>query len=405
QPTDAPAAPPADNSDTAWLTADAQRIFDALDCTDPANLTGGINDDPAKPLVTCSQDGTAKYVLGPADLQGTAIDDAVSAQEQNSQGIPTGGWEVRLDLDGPGGAAFEDTTARLALLTDPQNRFGIVLDGLVIIAPSVSGPIPGGTASITGGFTQAETETLANQLRFGALPLSFDVASENQISATLGSEQLERGLLAGLIGLGLVVVYSLLQYRALGLVTIGSLGAAAVITYGVILLLSWLQGYRLSLAGIVGLIVAIGITADSFIVFFERVRDEIRDGRSLVAAVEVGWHRARRTILISGAVNLLSAVVLYVLAVGNVRGFAFTLGVTTLVDVVLVILFTHPVVALLARTRFFGGGHKLSGFDPVHLGSVVARHALRAGGPRQTVAARRAAARAAGTGERTEGDA
>nr|WP_211290980.1 protein translocase subunit SecD [Kineococcus xinjiangensis] len=392
QPTATPTPPPTDNSDLAWVTPEVQQILTDLDCSNPEP---GFLDDRERVLVTCNQEGTAKYVLGPVELDGTAISSASSAQAQNEQGLATGGWEVRMNFTGEGGRTFEEITKRLSVLPPPQNQFGIVLDGLVITAPRLSGPIPGGLASIEGDFTQEETETLASQLRFGALPLSFEVESEEQVSATLGQDQLRNGLIAGLIGLALVVVYSLIQYRALGLVTVGSLLIAGLLTYGVIALLSWLQGYRLSLAGVVGLIVAIGITADSFIVFFERVRDEIRGGRGLTSAVEVAWHRARRTILISGAVNLLSAVVLFVLAVGNVQGFAFTLGVTTLIDVVVVFLFTHPIVALMARTKFFGGGHKLSGFDPVHLGSVVARHALRAGPPQETtIAARRAAARA-----------
>jgi preprotein translocase subunit SecD len=236
---------------------------------------------------------------------------------------------------------------------------------------------------------------LANQLRFGALPLSFTVESTEQISALLGSEQLRKGLLAGLIGLALVVGYSLLQYRALGLVTVASLIVAGGLTYLAITLLSWIYGYRLSLPGVTGLIVAIGITADSFIVYFERIRDEVREGRSLVAAVETGWSRARRTIIASDAINLLASVVLYLLAVGGVRGFAFTLGLTTILDLVVVMLFTHPVVSMLARTRFFGGGHRLSGFDAKHLGRAPAyagRGRVRGSGERMTIAERRAAA-------------
>ena len=220
----------------------------------------------------------------------------------------------------------------------------MVLDGLVISAPSLESGviISDGTAEISGSFTRESAASLANQLNFGSLPLNFKVQSEEQISATLGSEQLRMGLIAGIIGLILVVLYSMLQYRALGLVTVSSLVVSATITYGVITLLSWLYGYRLSLPGVAGLIVAIGITADSFIVYFERIRDELREGRVLGAAVERGWARARRTILASDTVNLLAAVVLYFLAVGGVQGFAFTLGLTTLIDVLVVFMFTHP---------------------------------------------------------------
>jgi preprotein translocase subunit SecD len=225
--------------------------------------------------------------------------------------------------------------------------------------------ISGGTGN---PFKQAQANTLANQLSFGALPMNFDVSSKEQISATLGSEQLQKGLLAGLVGLILVVLYCLFQYHVLGFVAVGSLGASAVLVYGTILLLSWIQGFTLSLASIIGLIVAIGVTADSFIVYFERIRDELRDGRSLELAVSRGWKRAIRTILASDAVNFLAAVILYILAVGNVRGFAFTLGLTTLIDLVVVALFTHPIVLLLSKLRFFREGHPASGLSPERLG-------------------------------------
>ncbi|SDQ47793.1 protein translocase subunit SecD [Quadrisphaera sp. DSM 44207] len=399
----APAAPaaPADPSDLAWVTPEVLTQLDALDCSDPTAIGTSLEDDPTRPIVTCSDDGAAKYVLGPVEVEGTDIDTASAGLETTAQGATTNNWIVQLDLSEEGGDAFLDATSRLSTLEPPRDRFAVVLDGVVITSPSVDSPIPGGQAQISGGFTQESATTLANQLQFGALPISFTVQTEEQISAVLGSEQLQRGILAGLIGLVLVVVYSLAQYRALGLVTVASLVVAAGLSYTAITLLSWYQGYRLSLAGVAGFIVSIGITADSFIVFFERVRDEVREGRSLVAAVETGWARARRTIIISDAVNFLAAAVLYVLAVGGVRGFAFTLGLTTLIDLLVVLLFTHPVVALLARTKFFGGGHRLSGFDAEHLGRTVAyagRGRVRTPaerGARQTIAERRAAERAA----------
>ena len=384
-PTDLPPAP-ADpstgtGSDLGQITPEVAEQFAALDCTDPANRAGGVQTADDAVLVTCDPEGTAKYVLGPVELSGTDISGSASAQETNSQGFTTGGWVVTLDFTNAGGQAFGDITTRISQLPPPQNQFGVVLDGLVISAPSVSGPIAGGTAQISdggsGSFTRETTEALSNQLRFGALPVSFEVQTESQISATLGVEQLERGILAGLIGLGLVVLYSLSQYRALGLVTVGSLVVAALLSYGAILLLSWTSGYRLSLPGVAGLIISIGVTADSFIVYFERVRDEVREGRSVVAAVQTGWARARRTIIIADVIQLLAAVILYVLAVGGVRGFAFTLGLTTIIDLVVVALFTHPVMSLLARSRFFGEGHKMSGFDAEHLGATVAAYAGR----------------------------
>jgi preprotein translocase subunit SecD len=288
--------------------------------------------------------------------------------------------------------------------TDVRNRFAIVLDGRIISAPTTQGIITDGKPQISGSFTQESAKTLADQLKFGALPIGFEVLSQEVISATLGSAQLTSGLIAGLIGLLLVVGYSVFQYRALASVTLASLVVAAVLTYLVIAIMSWRQGYRLSLAGVAGLIVAIGLTVDSFIVYFERIRDELRDGRSLDGAVEAGWKRALRTILAAKSINLISAIVLFLLAVGNVRGFAFTLGITVIIDVVVVVLFTHPMLQLLASTRFFSSGHPASGLDPNALGAVYRGRAQfrapavaaksgasREAARRQTIAERKAA--------------
>jgi preprotein translocase subunit SecD len=407
EPVAEPAPEPTDASDPAFLTPEVLAEFQALSCLDPNDPAAGVTrvqqGDPDQPLVVCSSEGFEKYVLGPVEVAGTNVDDAQWGFGQGQTGASTGQVVVNIQFDGQGTSQFADVSRRLFGLEGDRNRFGIVLDGVVISAPTMNGIIPNGEAQISGNFTQESAEALANQLRFGALPLSFEVQSTETISATLGSEQLRLGLLAGVIGLLLVVVYSLIQYRALGLVTVASLLIAGLITYGLLLIFSWRQGYRLSLPAVAGLIVAIGITADSFIVFFERIRDEIRDGRSLEVAVERGWERARRTILASDAVSFLAAVVLYLLAVGGVRGFAFTLGLTTIVDLIVVFLFTKPLVTLLARTKFFGGGHKWSGFDPEHLGSTVARRAVRSGarvpasdGP--TIAERKKAERDANQG-------
>jgi preprotein translocase subunit SecD len=287
-------------------------------------------------------------------------------------GASTGQWAVNIVFDDQGTEDFAKVSQRLFALNGqtPRDQFAFVLDGAVLSAPQMNGVITDGRPQITGSFTQESSKALADQLKFGALPISFTVQSSDTISATLGTSQLQAGLIAGLIGLVLVVIYTLFQYRALGSVTIASLVIVGVITYLTITILSWREGYRLSLAGIAGLIVAIGFTADSFIVYFERVRDELRDGRPLVGAVEAGWKRAFRTILASKGVNLLAAVVLFVLAVGSVRGFAFTLGITTVIDVIVVILFTHPMLQLLAQTRFFSSGHPWSGLDPNALGAV-----------------------------------
>lgn len=368
---------PENPSDLAQITPELQEQFDALDCTLPENLVGGDSGPTDSAFVACADDGSAKYILGPVEIEGTDISNANSGLRVGQNGVVTNEWVVNIEFDGEGTQAFREVTTRLTSLPAPQNQFAMVLDGLVISAPVSQVAIPDGKAEISGSFTRDSAATLANQLNFGSLPLTFEVQSQEQISATLGSEQLEKGLLAGAIGMLLVVIYSLFQYRTLGLVTVASLGIAAVITFGVISVLSWTIGYRLSLAGVAGLIVAIGITADSFIVYFERIRDELRDGRTLNSAVEKGWERARRTILASDAVNFVAAIVLYYLAVGGVRGFAFTLGLTTLVDLVVVFLFTHPLMQLLARTKFFANGHPASGLDPRRLGVRTARYAGR----------------------------
>ncbi len=288
-PTTAPAGKPANASDPAWITPDVQAAYTALNCANPKDIEA-IVDDPAKPMVTCSVDGRAKYILGPAEVLGSEVSNATSGQQQTQSGS-TGIWEVRLDFNAAGTKAFGDVTSRLVVLPPPRNQFAIVLDNLVISAPVTQAALTAGNASITGSFTAASSKVLADQIKFGALPMSFELQTQDTISPTLGGDQLRRGLLAGLIGLILVVVYSLFQYRALGLVTVSSLIIAASITYATVTLFGWSYGFRLTMAGVTGLIVSIGITADSFIIYFERVRDEVRDGRALRAAVETGWVR------------------------------------------------------------------------------------------------------------------
>jgi preprotein translocase subunit SecD len=314
-------------------------------------------------LFACSQEKTEKYLLGPTLIEGNQLATAVAGIPQNNVN-----WVVNLEFNPEGSAAFEAATRELSQKTEPENRFAIVLDGVSISAPTVNEPIPGGRAEISGNFTQRSATELANVLKYGALPLAFDVSEVNNVSATLGGEQLRAGIIAGIIGLALVVGYCFLYYRGLGIVVVASLAIGGVITYASMVLLGSSVGFALNLPGIAGAIVAIGITADSFVIFFERIRDEVRDGRSLRTAVETGWRRARQTILIADAVSLLSALVLFVLAIGAVKGFAFTLGLTTLIDVAVVFLFTKPLMTLLARTKFYGGGHVLSGLDPGHLG-------------------------------------
>jgi preprotein translocase subunit SecD len=366
----AAAAKPKDATDLAWITPELGSQFTALDCSAP-NALESMVDDPTKPLVTCDDTGAEKFILGPVIVGGDQIGDASAGYQVSQTGQTTSVVEIALTLKGEGKDAYAEYSKKMVTLQSPQNRLAATLDSRVIVAPAFQSAILDGRASITGGFSIETARALANQLKFGALPMSFDLQTRAQISPTLGGEQLRLGLLAGVLGLLLVVLYSLLQYRALGLVTVASLAIAATMTYGIITVLGWSHNLRLDMAGVTGLIVAIGVTADSFIVFFERVRDEVREGRALRAAVEAGWARGRRTILAADGVNILAATILYLLATSNVRGFAFTLGLTTLIDLVVVMLFTHPMVALLANTEFFGGGHRWSGLDPERLGAKI----------------------------------
>ena len=355
----------------AGVTEDLNSRFAALDCSIAANLEGTGADAPAETIVACSRDGGAKYILGPAEVLGQEVSSAEAGYDP-SQGLA---WYVSLSFNGDGTKAFAAITTRVTSLQSPLNQVAIVLDGLVVSAPRINEPIPSGNAQITGSFTQVEAQDLANVLKYGALPLAFDRGEVQQVSPTLGADQLNAGLLAGFLGLGLVVIYSLLYYRGLGLVTVGSLAIAGALVYLLFLVLGEAIGFTLTLAGIAGAIVAIGVTADSFIVFFERIRDEMREGRSLRSAVETGWMKARHTILVADAVSLIAAILLYFFAVGGVRGFAFTLGLTTLVDLIVVFLFTKPIVTLLAGVKFFSSGHPLSGLSPKSIGMKLTKSA------------------------------
>jgi preprotein translocase subunit SecD len=308
-----------------------------------------------------------KFVLDKAAVLGKDIKSASATQSTTSVD-----WQTNLNFDSAGGAAFGKVTEQMFSkygVNSVQDELAVVLDGNVISFPVIQGAIPGGSAQITGSFSQEEATNLANVLNYGALPLTFTKESVQSISPSLGSAQLRAGLIAGAIGLLLVVLYCLLYYRGLAVVAVSSLIIAGVLVFEAIVLLGKYQNFALQLSGVAGLIVAIGITADSFVVFFERLRDEVRDGRTLRTAVERGWKRARRTVLVSDTVSFLAAALLWYFSLGEVKGFAFTLGLTTIIDVVVVFLFTKPMVTLLARTKFFGQGHPLSGLDPARLGA------------------------------------
>ena len=349
------------------VTAELNAQYAALECTLPQNRQGGGGAGEAATVVSCDRDGTSKYILAPAEVLGRQVTKASSViSTQNAAG-----WYVILDFDGEGTSKFGAMTTRLTSLPSPQNQAAIVLDGLVYSAPRINEPINTGTAQITGNFTQEDAQDLANVLKYGALPLAFDRGEVQQVSPTLGADQLRGGLIAGVLGLMLVIIYSLLYYRGLGIVSVGSLLVATAIALLSFLLLGKAIGFTLTLAGIAGAIVAIGITADSFIVYFERIRDEVREGRSLKSAVETGWKRARRTVLVADAVSMIAALMLYFFAVGGVRGFAFTLGLTTVIDLIVVFFFTKPLITVLAKFKFYNEGHPLSGFSAKSLGIVT----------------------------------
>ncbi|WP_406367482.1 protein translocase subunit SecD [Streptomyces sp. NBC_01546] len=359
-----PSTPPSAEETAA---AGLQDAFAKLDCSnEEQRAAAGKGVKPTDPMVACGQRGTAwgKWILGPAQVDGQDVKDAKGVIDPQR-----GAWIVTMQFTDKGADKFAKITGELATKQMPQNQFAIVLDGQVISDPSVSQALTGGNAEISGGFTQQSAQDLGNMLSYGALPLSFSEDSVTTVTAALGGEQLKAGLIAGAIGLLLVVIYLLVYYRGLAFVAIVSLLVSAILTYTIMALLGKGIGFALNLPAVCGAIVAIGITADSFIVYFERIRDEIREGRTLRPAVERAWPRARRTILVSDFVSFLAAAVLFIVTVGKVQGFAFTLGLTTLLDVVVVFLFTKPIMTLLARTKFFASGHPWSGLDPKRLGA------------------------------------
>ena len=346
------------------LSADELSRFNNLKCT--SFDSNALVDKPESTLVTCDRTGTARYILAPAQVIGRDVSGATAAINPQS----ASGWYVSLNFTGDGTKKFGELTQAVVSLPQPKNQVAIVLDGVVVSAPRINEAILGGQAQITGSFSQVEAQDLANVLKYGSLPLAFDRGEVQQVSPTLGSDQLKAGLLAGGLGLLLVILYSILYYRALSLVVVGSLAMAAAQVLLSLLLLTRSVGYTLTLAGIAGTIVAIGVTADSFIVYFERIRDEMREGKPLRVAVETGWQRARRTVVVADLVSGISAVVLYVVSVGSVKGFAFTLGLTTVIDLIIIFFFTKPLVSLLARTNYFQKGSKFSGVSPKSVGLV-----------------------------------
>jgi preprotein translocase subunit SecD len=368
--------------DASLVSKQVLALFNKVNCT-PGDTTkwkqqAGYNnpedyDNPNVQIVSCDSSG-GKYALDVSRIPGTQISNATAELSTTSNQ-----WEVLLNLKSAGATAYANLTSEQARKYLPDastnendywlDTIAVVLDGNVVTAPEVQGAIPGGNSQITGNFTQEQATQLQNVLKYGSLPLNFTILTADTVSPTLGHTQLVGGLIAAAIGLALVVAYSFLYYRGLGLVSVSSLAVAGTLALLSVILLTKYQNFSLELAGIAGLIVAIGITADSFVVFFERLRDEVREGKQLRPAVEAGWKRARRTILVSDTVSFIAAVLLYYFSIGEVKGFAYTLGLTTIIDVIVVFLFTKPMVTLLARTKFYGNGHPLSGLDPSRLGA------------------------------------
>jgi preprotein translocase subunit SecD len=366
----------------AWVANPPQEWIAKLQsyqCPGAGETATAQVDLPSQPLIACDDQGN-RYLLGPSMVEGTHVKDA-------SYGIPqqgVGDYVVNVEFDGTGSSQFADVTTKIAGQQNTnmgdQQRLAIVLDGKVLSDPSNDQPITGGRAEISGNFDQEQAKSLANSLKYGALPLSFVVQSRTDEGPELASNQLAAGIVAGIIGLVLVVLYCFLYYRGLAIVVVASLIIAGLLTYACILLLGNGYGFTLTLPGIAGLIVAVGITADSFIVYFERLRDEVRDGRTLRTSVETGWVRARSTILAADGVSMLAALVLFIFAIGVVKGFAFALGLTTFIDVFVVFFFTKPMVTMLSRTKFFGQGHKWSGLDRQHLGMPPLKKTPRTAG-------------------------
>ncbi|GAA1955796.1 hypothetical protein GCM10009838_09410 [Catenulispora subtropica] len=375
-------------------SAKALQLYSTINCTTPPTDLGSLF-AANQWAVGCDFTTHLPWLLAPADVDGKDLTSASANPEQTggSNAVLTGRWEVDLSFNSKGAKDFGAVTTTLY---QNQGMFAVDLDGVVYSAATVQNPITDGNARITGTFTQSQAENLANVLKYGSLPITFEQGDVSQVSASLAGNQLTAGLIAGGIGMLLVIAYLVAYYRGLSVVAVASLLISGILTYSLATLLGPAMGFRLSLAGVAGLVVAIGITADSFVIYFERLRDEVREGRSLRTAVDHGWTRARRTILSSDFVSFLAAFVLYEVSVGTVKGFAFTLGLTTLLDILVVFMFTKPIVTLLARRKFFADGHPWSGLDPNRLG------AKKSPGLRQSIVDRRAAARREGSAEGME---
>ncbi|WP_346120058.1 protein translocase subunit SecD [Micromonospora coerulea] len=321
-----------------------------LDTRPPASIK-----DEKQRAVAC--ESGAKYLLDVAKVVGTDVKDASAQLDQTSS------WVVSLQFTGKGQEHWTNLTReafnnegqacdQTALGSDGKCRVAVVLDNRIVSSPEIQGVLTG-DSQITGSFDNKAANALASQLRYGALPVTFVPQEQQNVTATLGDSQLRAGLLAAGIGMLLVIIYSFFYYRLLGSVIFLSLVLSALLVFGALVVLGRSIGFTLTLAGIAGMIVSLGVAADSFVIYFERLKDEIREGRSPRSAVPRAWIRARRTIISANAITLMSAVVLYIVSVGTVKGFAFALGLATVLDLLVVFLFRHPIMTMFARTRAF----------------------------------------------------
>jgi preprotein translocase subunit SecD len=348
-----------------------QAPFDAVDCAKPETYTDKDNPDADNVVLCLRQSGqlrpdatSDKVLMGKVALGGTDIASARAQLATTGQGgVTTGQWETQLSFNGRGSDRFRDLTGKAACNTDPNDpkrQIAITLDAVVISNPPVASDVQCNQGISNGGVitgqTQAEAQNLAPLISSGALPLKLDPQNRTTVSATLGADSLHAGLVAGAIGIGLVFLYVLLYYRGLGLVIWVGLAIAAALNFGIVILMGKLMGFTLTLAGIAGLIVAVGISADTYVVFFERLKDEVREGKTLRTSVDRGWQRSFHTLVSANSVSFAAALVLYLLAIGPVRGFAFTLGLATLIDFFAAWFFARPAVSLLTRTRLFQEG-------------------------------------------------
>jgi preprotein translocase subunit SecD len=343
------------------LTPEMQFNVPTIGCENQLDKRPNGAIDAIDQKVVACQSG-AKMYLDVAKVIGTDIDTATPQLDQQQ-----GQWVVSLDFNGPGQAKWTALTreafqpaandscvaAAQALSTGATHCLvAVVLDKTVISAPEIQGVLTG-QSQITGQFDAASAKELADQIKYGALPVTFEPAATQSVSATLGKQQLEAGLLAAAIGLGLVAIYAFFYYRLLGTVIFLSLVLSALLTFGALVVLGRTTGFTLTLAGIAGFIVSLGVAADSFVIYFERLKDEIHEGRSPRSAVPRAWARARRTIISANTITIMAAVVLYIVSIGAVKGFAFALGLSTILDLVVVFLFRHPIMTVFANTKAF----------------------------------------------------